>query len=233
MLQQHAGIYVNASNETIEDVHIESFWDGIEVGVSAVGTPGTATNVTLSNIAGSETGSSGYTTNTIHLCGNHPWDSSNSSTCASTSGMTVEDITILDAMNLNPPYTLNMTTKIAPTIIADDVTANAIASCRTNGNPPGCPTVLSTAIYALGEPDGGATTGASFSKFTSSPATPNGNYQSPPYTSYMPTWGVGSGAPNNGNTAYCSPVGAIYSQTTASGKSVYVCTPAGEWATIR
>jgi hypothetical protein len=206
------GIKVNASNNTIEDIHIEAYWDGIEVGLS-----GTVSNVVVSNVTGTETGNiSAPTKNTVHLCGGHSWNPSSFGTCGSNS--TVTDITVLHAMNGSGAAT---------TTVVDDVTGNAIVSCGI-GN--GCALPLSTAIYALGEPDGGSTNNPAYSKFVSSPATPNGNYNG---SSYIPTWGVGTKVPA-GMTPTCSPIGAIYSQTNATGKSVFVCTPVsgGQWATI-
>lgn len=79
---------------------------------------------------------------------------------------------------------------------------------------------------------------AAYSKFTSSPSTRNGDYQNNPPSSDTPTWGFGNKLPPTG--AECSPVGAIYSQTTTttSPKLVYVCVPVinqnyGQWNTIR
>ena len=180
-LDQGAGILVNASNNSLEDVHIEAFWDGIEVGTS-----GTVANVLLSNITGTTTGSgdtAAPTKNTVHLCGGNSLDSG-LGTCASHG--TLQDITVLHAMNFSGPNT---------TTVVDDVTKNAIVSCDSGSSTPGCAVPLSTGMYALGEPDAGAGTGAHgpYSMFTSSPTTPNGYYQNnPPASSYMPTWGVGN-----------------------------------------
>src|SRR5579863_15181 len=61
----HAAIYVNASNNSVEDVHVEGFWDAIEVGaVSAV----TVSNVTVANVNGASSGY-GKVQNTVHICG--------------------------------------------------------------------------------------------------------------------------------------------------------------------
>jgi hypothetical protein len=214
---QAAGILVNASNNTIEDVHIESFWDGFEVGLS-----GTVSNVLISNVTGTMTGTVGPTENTVHLCGTNYWNKGEFNQCRSSG--TVEDVTILNVMNSSPP-----SNGIETTAIADDVTANAIASCRTTNNPPGCATVLSTAIYALGELDGVNT---EYSKLTTTPATKLGNYGDA--ASYIPTWGVQPGATQGGNQngAPCNPVGAIFSQISGTGNGVYVCTVGGTWQAI-
>jgi len=213
---QGAGIFVNASNNSIEDVHIEAFWDGIEVG----NTSGTVANVFLSNITGTTTGSgdsAAPTNNTVHLCGGNSLDSA-LGTCASHGTVPLQDITVLQAMNFSGPKT---------TTVVDDVTKNAIVSCSSGSNTPGCAVPLSTGMYALGELDAKTGTGA-YSMFTSSPTTPNGYYQNNPTfaSSYMPTWGVGSTTTALTNEP-CSPVGAIYSQTNAGTglASVYVCKP--------
>ena len=218
--QQVAGILVNASNNSIEDVHIEAFWDGIQVGPSS---SATVANVLLSNITGTTTGSgetAAPTTNTVHLCGANPWGPSGSpyfGKCANHG--TVQDITILQSLNGSQAPT---------TTIADDVSGNAIPGCDAVKNP-GCPAPISTAIYVLGELDPGAA--GVYSKFTSSPATPNGNYSGE--SSFVPTWGVGSPSTALTNEA-CSPVGAIYSQVNAGtgAPSVYVCKPTGVWHSI-
>lgn len=68
-----------------------------------------------------------------------------------------------------------------------------------------------------------------YSKFTSSPATPGGNYSK--RSSYVPNWGVGSAPPPTSSP--CSPIGAIYSSINAMNvSSVYVCTNSSGWAPI-
>jgi len=222
------GIYVNASNNSLEDIHIEAFWDGIDVG----NTTRPVANVMLSNITGVTTGNinNGYTTNLVHLCGANSWNPTLYDKCANTTAA-VSDITILQATNDSAPYTINSTT-VQPTIVTDDVTKNVINVCHSGG--VGCATLPGTAIYALGEPDAVTSTNYAYTKFASSPATAatSGNY--PTTSSYVPTWGVGTiTPPGPPNPALCSPVGAIYSLTSASGApSVYVCNPSGIWHTI-
>jgi hypothetical protein len=217
------GIIVNASNNTIEDVHIESFWDGIQVGPSS-----NPANVLISNVTGSTTGNGtgGPTHNTVHICGQYSFNSS-FGTCGTSS--TVEDVTVLHAMNDN--------SNAGQATIVDDSSRNGIVTCFTGSNDhaaPGCAIPLSTGIYALGEPYGQSEDNpSSYSIFTSSPTTPQGNYRNG--SSYMPTWGVGTTSPSQ----YCSPAGAIYSLTNAgtNDASVYVCKPTmnqnyGTWVPI-
>jgi hypothetical protein len=212
-----AGIVVNAGNNSIEDAHIESYWDGIQVGPA--NTP--VTNVLISNVT---TGDSLLTKNTVHLCGPSPLPGSTFGNCAGNYvNATVKDVTIFQAMNGNG---------IQTTTVVDDVSKNAIVACFTKlpTAGPGCAyPILSTGMYVLGEPDAGSTTtNPAYTKFSSSPTTLNGNYNNG--SSYMPTWGVGTVLPDS---QLCSPVGAIYSQTGTTGKSVYVCNASGNWITIR
>jgi hypothetical protein len=216
-------IAVNASNNSIENVHVEKYGDGVQIGnVPPSVPPVTVANVIVSNVTGS---SNGNTINAVHICGAHSWNSSQFGICSQYSNCgngcgTVQDVTVLHAANY---YNSNLVT----TTVADDASQNAIVTCSGTG----CASPLSTGIYMLGEPDGGSAT--AYSKFTSSPATPKGDYNST-LTSFVPTWGLGIISPGS---QYCSPVGAIYSQTNATGKSVSVCTPVqgqtyGKWATI-
>ena len=230
-MDQGVGIIVNASNNTIKDVHIESFWDGIQVGPSPPAN--LVGNVLISNVTGATTtnATGGPTTNTVHLCGPNTFNSSSFGTCG-TSSM-VQDITLLHVMNDN--------NSPGQTTVVDDSSHNGIVSCYTAAPMagPGCAKPLSTGIYALGEPYGESSGNPAYSIFTSSPTTPQGNYLGNPSSSYMPTWGVGT---NQTNSQYCSPVGAIYSQTNALNlSSVYVCKPVlirdqqvfyGQWVPI-
>jgi hypothetical protein len=61
-----AGIYVDASNNSVEDVHIEEFYDGIEIGNG--GSNSVVGNVVVSNLT---VGLNNQTpvTNAVHICG--------------------------------------------------------------------------------------------------------------------------------------------------------------------
>jgi hypothetical protein len=220
----YTAILVNASNNSIEDVHVEGYWDGIEVGQLNTAT---VANILISNVTGttSGTGSNARNTkNTVHLCGPSPLGSTFGNCAGNYGTANVKDVTVLQAMNASGPQT---------TTVVDDVSKNAIISCLTlnqqNQPVPGCAIPLSTAMYVLGEPDAGSTTtNPAYTKFTSSPTTLNGNYNYG--SSYMPTWAVWTSLPDQDS---CSPVGAIYSQTGHNGRSVYVCNAGGVWITIR
>jgi hypothetical protein len=209
-----AGIYVNASNNTIEDVHIQGFWDGVEIGNnnSAVG------NVVVSNVEGTTgqsaaqgcTNGSCAVTNTVHICG--PIHSGYFSNCPlnTSATPTVSDASILGATDDSGGGTISM--KSSTTSIQDDVTGTSIAA------PTTVPTNIpwTTGIYILGEPLGGIS-GAS-SRFTTSPSPSDPNNTGSTLT---PTWGVGSGLASGS----CNVPGALYSNTQGSSHSTgYVCT---------
>jgi hypothetical protein len=200
-----AGIYLDASNTTIEDVHIEGFWDGIQVGDIA-----TATNNTIANVQGSSTGSGVKVNTVVHICG--PNHQTFTGACANTSE-TVTDLTVLQARNPNGG-TCSVT-------LTDDVTGTV----TTLGGG------TSVAIYALGDAVS-VLASDQFSRFVSSPTMsatascmPSGSLTS----SVIPTWGVGNGTVSH----TCTNSGLIYSNTAGTGTSdsIYVCTN-GTWTSI-
>jgi hypothetical protein len=203
--KEDAAIYVNASNNSIEDVHVEAFWDAVEVGdIACSPTSCPVGNVVVSNLRGSTNGSGlGPVTNEVHICGSN-YPNGNSSTfgsCNITTG-TVRDVTILASNDNNGgQYT---------TSVLDDVTGTAIAAPNSGGAQS------LAAIYALGYEVGGGSGG--YSRFTTTPSVTNSSTGG----TMVPTWGVGdtsvTGSP-------CNTPGSVYSNTAgASNTSVYVCT---------
>jgi hypothetical protein len=102
-----AAILLDGSNNTVEDVHIEGFYDGILVGSNA-----SAQGDALSNVNGTGGGAAGPVQNVIHV--------SNSNT--------VSDLTILAASSLSETYTVT-------NLLKDDVTGTTITN--GTGTPPG------------------------------------------------------------------------------------------------
>jgi hypothetical protein len=212
----HAAIYVQASNNSIDDVHIEGFWDGIQIG-----NPNSqVSNVVISNVTGGF-GGSGPVTNTIHICG--PNSKENVGSC---SGGSVSDVTILQVSGDVRGHA-NCTATIL-----DDVTGTAIGPATiTGGN-------WFVGMYSLGESVPVSST-AQFSLFATSPGvslnTSNCSVGTASYNlalTTLPTWSVG-GTPQNNAT--CSTPGALYSNTAGmsnSNNSVYVCTEGGTWQPI-
>jgi hypothetical protein len=199
----HAAIYVNAANNTIEDVHIEAFWDGVEIGDVSTRT---VNNVFLSNVFGGYDGTFGWVTNTVHICGKNV-SSTQFGACSNTAG-TVSDVTILQATDFNAPQ------KSPTTSIQDDTTGTSIG-CVGNSCPIE-PTSLA-GMYVLGEMVGGGFGG--FSLFSTSPTATNTKAG----TVTGITWGVGSN--RSGITGPCTTPGALFSNTSGGlGFSVYVCT---------
>jgi hypothetical protein len=209
--QGYPGIVVNASNNTLEDIHFEAFWDAIEVGNTSSATP--VSNVVISNVTGSPSDTESTCTqqpsgnlcqvhNVVHICG--PNFNSGSGHCPITGG-TVSDVTILQAddfLDVQPPAT---------NVIQDDVTGTTLVRLSSTSPP------TTVGMYVLGEALGG---NAGHTRFAVSPA-PTGNFASS--STVVPTWGVGTVGVA---TQSCSTPGALYSNTqgTSSGNAVFVCT---------
>jgi hypothetical protein len=211
----NAAIYVNASSNSIEDVHVEGFWDAIEIG--NVAAPAVVGNVLVSNVTGGfNGGGAGPVTNVAHICGpNSP--NLGFGACSITTG-TVTDVTIFQTNDTSNGF--------ETTSIQDDVTGASIASPANH-----VPSVVG--MYALGEPIAGTPGYSRFSTFPSNAITGTSQFDS----TIVPTWGVGNSAPP---TACSNPgagpnlTGSIFSNTTgtASGtKTIWVCV-GGTWQPV-
>jgi hypothetical protein len=161
------GITVNASNNSVEDIHVESFWDGIEVG----DTTNAVSNVLVANV----TGSTARITNAVHICGTHP--SSSFGACQFSGSLS--DVTVL-----NVSLAKNVMVATSTTTVQDDVTTTSIVrpSCTSACTP------TTTAKYVLGEG-----LGLGFSRFATTPSATNSSTGS----TAVPTWGVGSSSVAN------------------------------------
>jgi len=113
----YAAIYVNASNNSVEDVHVEGFWDAVEVGNAA---STTVANITLSNINGASSPFGGLI-NVVHICGPH----SNTTYGGCTTAGTVKDVAALQIEAAEE-------THHQPSAVEDDVTGTTIASPTEN-----------------------------------------------------------------------------------------------------
>lgn len=201
-----AAIYVNASNNSVEDVHIEGFWDGIQIGG-----PNPVGNVSVSNIQAAYGGQAGPTTNGVHICGPNSQESVGH--CAGS----VNNVNVFQ-------ITGDAKGGMCTATVLDDQTGTAIG--------PTTGTMEFLGLYALGEEVGGSA--AQFSRFVTNPSASqsetgcNGSTYTLTLTP-APTWSVGNGAPSSGT---CAP-GALYSNVGGgTGTSVYVCTSASAWAPI-
>jgi len=215
-----AGVRVNASNNSVEDVHIEDYWDGIRVGDEVIAT---VNNIVLSNVHGSKD-PTGKVINVVHICGALP--SVPYGSCPQYGN--VSNVTILGANDVNnttdnacPP-----TSGTCSTAIQDDVTGTSIAA------PPSTTTAtgIQVGFYSLGGEIG--TGSGIYSRFATTPSFAAATAGTP-----TPSWGVGTtavGGLSCGTTgALSGATGALYSNTAAisGASSVYVCT-GGHWTSI-
>ena len=203
----HAAIWVNASNNTIDDVHTEGFWDSVQIGPA-----NTVSNIVVSNVTGGNS-KKGHTANTIHICGAN----SNQTFGPCIGSGSASDVTILDVQNAGA-------TSVSVTSIQDDVTGTSIAQPAGGGNL--IPSYA--AVYFLGQSIGGAPPPA-YSRFSTNPSVPLPGGAG---GTVVPTWGVGAAIPVGTS---CNTPGALYSDTGgASNQAVLVCTGTStfKWQTI-
>jgi len=210
----HAAIYLDASNNTIEDIHFEGFWDGIQVGDSAA-----ANGNTIFNVDGASSAHGNITT-VVHICG--PLSQSATGKCANTNEP-ISDLTILQVRDDNGGK--------CTTTVQDDLTGTT-TTLPTSAAPGAI-----VGMYVLGDPLSGFSV-PPYSRFAIDPSTV---VQQTPclvsgtnYTltsSAVPTWGLGSAALST--SATCTTPGALYSNTagTSTTNSIYVCS-GGNWLKI-
>jgi hypothetical protein len=189
------GIYLDGNNNTLDDIYIEGFYDGVVLGDS--GSNAVAGNV-LSNVRGSASGA-GALQNVVHICN----PASPVLPCTSTAGA-VTDLSILQAASLgynngNAPATT----------IRDDLTG---AMINSSSYP------AFAGMYVLGGTET-VNTSTAYSRFATSPGPSSCGGGS---CNGVPTWGVGNTAVTDG--AACTSAGALYSNTAGtSGSTIYVC----------
>jgi hypothetical protein len=146
--QGDAAIYINASNNTVEDAHVEAFWDGVEIGDVPSGSNGTVGNITVKNVDGASNGTGcgggpcGKVTNTVHICG-----SGSAGNCGNHPSA-VKDVTILQVKNGSTGVTS----------VLDDMTGTSLGSGTVYSVPV-------AGMYVLGDMMGSG----QFSRFSSSP----------------------------------------------------------------
>jgi len=139
-----AGIYLDGSNNTIEDAHFEGVGDGIVIGDSSLLTFPASGN-TIINITGAA--GSGAVTNVIHICN----PSAASSPCSSSS-LGAQDLTISGVLG-----------DFVTNVIKDEMTGTTIP-VPTSGSHAH---VEEVGIYVLGE-----AVGNGFSRFTTYSGAP-------------------------------------------------------------
>lgn len=139
-----AAVLLNASSNSIKDVSIDGFKDGIAVGENAAAQSNVLINVSYPGLVG--------VTNLIHICGN---DSVKFNPCSTYN--TVTDLVIIGATT--PPFSCppNQTCIDAAASVKDDVSGTFLS---TQSDPD-------VGMYVLGGPKNGG-----YSRFTTSPNLP-------------------------------------------------------------
>jgi hypothetical protein len=167
-----AAIYLDASNNTIEDVHVEGFYDAAVVGDNA---GGPVAGNTLANILGGF--GAGPVQNAVHICKpSITYGGTNYSACVSNNSATIQDISILNAKSIGAPRI-----SFAATTIQDDLTGATV-------NSSAYPAFVGK--YVVGEPVSNGNNTIGYSRFTTSPAGALGTT--------VPTWAVGGSAAGRG-----------------------------------
>jgi hypothetical protein len=200
-----AGIYLDASSNSIEDAHFEGFYDGIVVGANINGQGAPVTGNVISNVNGGFGGNSGSMINMVHICSPQ---SPAGSACSSTS-VSAKDLTILDTASVGSGA-LRMTT------IKDDLTGTFVNSSASTTR---------VAMYSLGEP-----MGASYSRFTTSLGSTNGSSPVMPTWAVGNTaLGTGTTSCSTPGALYSNTAGT---GSGGSSNTLYICSQAGAWLLI-
>jgi hypothetical protein len=193
-----AGIYVNWGFNSLEDIHVESFWDGIRVGDTSAtfAGPVAVSNITVADDQNVAVG--GPVINAIPICGSKT-SSSSEVKCSVNTAQSINDVTLTQ---INDIQTTGTSTSGTDTV-EDDTTGTYIASDSTGAT-------LIQGLYALGESLGGG-----YSLFAFNP---------PNSLSAVPSWGVGNKNLGSGTTS-CAVPGAVYSNTaaTSSNQAMFIC----------
>lgn len=202
-----AAIYLDAYNDTINDVHVEGFFDAIVVGDNADSEGGQATSNTIANVTSAF--GNGPVQNTVHICNpNFGYGGSNKSACSSSS-LPVRNLSLQNLLSNGANGN-----QFDASTIQDDLTSTTV-------NYSTYPATFA-AIYFVGDSVTGT---GGFSRFTtSSGSVVNGTFQG------VPTWGFGS----TGASGSCTN-GAIYtntSGTSGSSYTIYVCS-GGQWQHVK
>ena len=211
--QPKAAVYVDSYNNTVDDVHVEGFYDAIVIGDNpANGAPNNgpnATGNTISNITSAD--GAGPVTNTVHIC--NPTTVSQNTACQGVAGI-VGDVTVLQAQSTGPSVPGPPPAFLAKTI-QDDLTQTTINSSAS-------PAFVG--MYILGEQT--VTNGNVFgySRFTTSPGPGISS------STVTPNWAVG-GVSLPTSTG-CSNPGAIYSNTSGTAGSTFWVCSGGVWKPI-
>jgi hypothetical protein len=203
-----AAIHLDSSNNTLEDIHVEGFNDGIRVGslVPQTGkTITTAANVIL-NLNGG-TSNADNMKNVVRVCALTA--NTGFSACGNAdnvvSDLTMEGVSVTrSCSNGTCPPNLNY-------VIDDDLTATTVPYLAQLQNSVG--------MYVIGErlPGGRAT---SYAKFATSPV------------SGISTWGVASAPPVSGSSCQSGSLFSNTSGTASLDNTLWVCS-SNKWTSLK
>lgn len=197
-----AAIYLDGSNNTIEDVHIEGFYDGVVVGDQAK-----VSGNTLINISGAQ--GKGPLYNTVHICAGVMV----TNTACSNTSSPVGDLSLFGIRSAP--------NNIVATPVRDDLNGVNVNSSSTNAN---------VGMYILGEQVG--STGQQYSRFTTANVglMQGSNPTALPVPSWGV--GTSSINPGTSCNTTNNLAGSLYSNTMGSSQStIYVCSN-GVWKPI-
>ena len=205
-----AAIYLDAYGTTIENVHVEGFYDAIVVGDYADLQGGVVTGdqskAVVGNTIADLTGAygDGPVQNAVHICNpSYAYGNPNPTACSSTSSLPVGNLVLSQILSKG-----NGANCTNPGFCADAIRDDN-ATWQGGLNPSNGIAFVGLYTVGISSPNNG------YSRFTTSP----GNSPSPA----TPTWGVGT---TNLIGVSCTNNGAIYSNTSGSANSkntIFVC----------
>jgi hypothetical protein len=202
-----AAVHLQGRNNSIEDIHVEGFVDGVVVGDSAASGGKVAGNVLMS-IDGGFGGNTGAVDNVIHIC--NPANPSPGSAC-SAGNWTVSDLTVL---GVSADHAVHFRSPVA---IQDDVSDATLHTAQA--------AATDVALYVLGEPSA-IGSGTGFSRLSSTFMMNTGQ-------PIVPTWGAGVLGTVTLPTP--CPTGSLFSNTSSnqgSNSTLYVCVGGTNWEAI-
>jgi hypothetical protein len=217
--QPFAAIYLDSYSNTISDVHVEGFYDGVVVGdyqTTGSSIPviagNTISNLTVANGAPV----SGPVFEAVHICNPLSTTQNTSTACTSiSSGWKASDLTDLTIHGVLSNGG-GGTPAVSATVLADDLTSTTISGFAGR---------QFVGSYMLGEPISLNGSSQTYSKLTSAQNAATG---------YLPAWGVGIEAPSSGSS--CTSPGGLFSYTNgAKGTTLWICYLSGSsyvWKSI-
>jgi hypothetical protein len=207
-----AAIYLDSYNDTIENVHVEGFSDGIVVGDNPPAVTPNVSGNTIANVTSAFGSNSGPVWNAVHICNPASSPPSQTDACQTVTGTTVSNISLFQIQSAGA----GTGTTFLAHAIQDDLTGQTL-------NALAFPTFVG--MYIVGAPIGTFGTSTAYTRFTTSPG-PNSTSGTSVAT---PTWGIGT----NATPGSCSNIGAIYTNTSGTDKTntIFVCT-SGSWTHV-